>query len=91
MNNIDTCERCGNILTPIYFKAKYKNKWRYEVDYLLCEKCGSKRISICKGIEISIEENLSTGKVLSRSKSGTTIFWIYKCRKCGWLSETCSE
>lgn len=54
-------------------------------------KCGSKRISICRGVEISVEENLSTGKVLSRSKSGTTIFWIYKCRKCGWLSETCSE
>ena len=30
------------ILTPIYFKAKYKNKWRYEVDYLLCEYCGNK-------------------------------------------------
>ena len=56
-----------------------------------CPKCGSKRISICKGVEISIEENLSTGKVLSRGKSGTTTFWIYKCRKCGWLSETCSE
>lgn len=42
MNNIDICERCGYILTPIYFKAKYKNKWRYEVDYLLCEKCGNK-------------------------------------------------
>lgn len=28
-----------------------------------CPKCGSKRISICKGVEISVEENLSTGKV----------------------------
>lgn len=56
-----------------------------------CPKCGSKRISICRGVEIEVEENLSTGKVLSMSKSGTTTFWIYKCRKCGWLSETCSE
>lgn len=56
-----------------------------------CPKCDSKRISICKGVEISVEENLSTGKVLSRSKGSTTTFWIYKCRKCGWLSETCSE
>lgn len=45
MNKIDICESCGYILTPIYFKAEYKNKWRYEVSYLLCEKCGSKIIT----------------------------------------------
>ncbi len=45
MDKIDICEQCGHILTPIYFKAEYKNKWRYEVSYLLCEKCGSKIIT----------------------------------------------
>lgn len=45
MDKIDICERCGNILTPIYFKAEYKDKWRYEVSYLLCEECGSKIIT----------------------------------------------
>ncbi len=56
-----------------------------------CPKCGSEKISICKGVEIEVEENLSTGKVLSRGRVGSTTFWLYKCRKCGWLSETCSE
>lgn len=42
MNNIDICGRCGHILTPIYVKVEYKNKWRYEVDYLLCDNCGNK-------------------------------------------------
>lgn len=56
-----------------------------------CPKCGSKRISICSGFEINVEKNLSTGKVLRKSKSGSTTFWLYKCRKCGWLSKACCE
>lgn len=56
-----------------------------------CPKCKSNKISICKGVEFSIEENMSTGNVLRRSKSGTTTFWVYKCRSCNWESETCCE
>lgn len=56
-----------------------------------CPICGSNRISIYKGVEIGVEENLATGKVLHKSKSGTTTFWVYKCRKCNWESETCTE
>lgn len=56
-----------------------------------CPICGSDKISICKGVEIEIEENLKTGKILHKGKSGTTIFWLYKCRKCNWTSETYCE
>lgn len=38
----EICEICGYELEPIYYKAEYKDKWRYEVDYLLCERCGNK-------------------------------------------------
>ena len=38
----EICEICGYELEPIYYKAEYKDKWRYEIDYLLCERCGNK-------------------------------------------------
>lgn len=38
----EICEICGYELEPIYYKTEYKDKWRYEVDYLLCERCGNK-------------------------------------------------
>lgn len=56
-----------------------------------CPVCYSDRISICKGVEIYIEKNLKTNKILRRDKFGSTKFWHYKCRKCGWLSEICTE
>lgn len=56
-----------------------------------CPICGSDRISIHKGVEIEVIENLKTGKILHKGKSGTTTFWIYQCRKCKWISETCTE
>ncbi len=66
-------------------------KIQYVEETNKCPECRSNRISICKGVEIEIEENLSTGKVLHKGKSGTTTFWLYKCRKCNWTSETCCE
>lgn len=66
-----------------------------EIEYVeknkKCPKCKSDKISICKGVEIDVEENMSTGKILHKGKSGTTLFWVYKCRKCNWISESCSE
>lgn len=56
-----------------------------------CPKCKSNKITIHKGVEFSVEENMATGKILRRSKSGTTTFWVYKCRSCDWVSETCCE
>lgn len=56
-----------------------------------CPKCGSKRITISKGVEIEVEENLSTGKILSRRNIGDVIHWSYICRKCNWHSITCTE
>jgi ssDNA-binding Zn-finger/Zn-ribbon topoisomerase 1 len=74
---------------------KTKNEDFDEIKYVeetnKCPKCGSERISICKGVEISVEENMSTGKILRKSKYGTTTFWVFKCRKCNWTSEACSE
>lgn len=71
------------------------NEKQKEIQYVektnKCPKCKSSKISICKGVEISIEENMSTGKILRRSKSGSTTFWVYKCRSCNWISETCCE
>lgn len=62
-----------------------------EEEVMKCPKCGSERISICKGVEISVEENLKTGKILKKDRFGSITFWSYKCRKCGWVSETCHE
>ena len=42
---MDFCPNCGCKLTPIYFKAEYENRWRYEISHLLCENCGSKVIT----------------------------------------------
>ncbi len=44
---MEVCSQCGHKLIPIYFKSKYEHKWRYEIDYLLCENCGKKTIVDC--------------------------------------------
>lgn len=68
-----------------------EERYEYAEETNKCPKCGSDRISICKGVEISVEKNLKTGKILKRDKIGSIKFWLYKCRKCGWISETCTE
>lgn len=66
-------------------------KVKYVEENKKCPKCGSTRITISQGVEIKVEQNLSTGKILSKSKKGDIVHWTYICRKCGWQSITCTE
>ena len=59
-----------------------------------CPKCNSKRISIINTYQVWTEENLSTGKILSKKTSLTPsgrVFHNYKCRRCNWVSITFDE
>ena len=61
-----------------------------------CPNCGSKRISRMNTYTIDREINVSTGKFIKRKgttntaiiRGGILFFWLYKCRKCGWASDT---
>jgi hypothetical protein len=59
-----------------------------------CENCSSDRITQITTYQAIEEINVKTGKVLRKEKSwnnGAPVFWSYKCRKCGWVSETYTE
>lgn len=62
----------------------------YEADQP-CPECNSDKISILETRQVSWERNLSTGKIIRKDKSGAIEFWHYKCRKCGWISESFQE
>jgi predicted Zn-ribbon and HTH transcriptional regulator len=56
-----------------------------------CPACNSDKISILQTRQVIWEVNLSTDKLIRKEKDGAIEFWQYKCRKCGWISESFQE
>jgi len=58
-----------------------------------CIVCGSDRISILLTQQVVVERNCKTEKLIRKGKIGhsAAVFWQYKCRKCGWISESFTE
>ena len=70
-------------------EESYKlNGYDIEIDKK-CPRCNSKRISKINTYQVWVEENLSTGKTISKNTNlnpFARIFHNYKCRRCNWVS-----
>lgn len=59
-----------------------------------CPDCGSDRLTLFKTFDLVVGYNVKTGKKIYIDKNaehGGITIWSYRCRKCGWNSNSFTE